>query len=84
VARGYPVPTDIPIIQFLLTQGTLKTVWKGWDPQDQGICCEIVSPRYDREASSMKPQSYGCLNKTWTIDSRYANVERGCFTEPHS
>lgn len=31
------------------------------------LYCEIVSPRYDRETSPMKPQHYDCLSKTWTM-----------------
>lgn len=32
-------------------------------PLDQEICCEIMSPTNDREASPTAPQQYGFLNK---------------------
>ena len=31
------------------------------------MCSETVSPRNDREASSMISQQNDCLNKTWTM-----------------
>lgn len=30
-----------------------------------GVCCEIVSPKNDSEASPMLWRHYGCLNRTW-------------------
>jgi hypothetical protein len=31
---------------------------------EQGVCCEILSPRNVREASPVKSHQHGCLNKT--------------------
>lgn len=36
------------------------------EPEDQG-CCKTVSPRNDKEATSMRPQWYGHLKKIWTM-----------------
>lgn len=31
------------------------------------VCCDIVCPRNDREATPMILEWYGCLNKAWTM-----------------
>jgi hypothetical protein len=30
-----------------------------YEPEDQGVCCNIISPRCNREATAMKSQQYG-------------------------
>ena len=34
------------------------------EPEDQEVCYNVASSRYDRKATPMKSQQYGCLNKT--------------------
>lgn len=49
--------------------------WKTWrkrglkhcGKETKNVCCGIVSPRDDREASPMIPQQYGPLNKKSTM-----------------
>ena len=35
------------------------------EPEDQEVCCEIVSSRNVSKATYMKPQQHDCLNMAW-------------------
>lgn len=39
-------------------------------------CCKIVSSRHDRGAAPMRSQQYGCLNKTYAMTNRHANIDK--------
>jgi len=45
-----------------------ETPWKRMgrlqEPENEEVCCKIVSPRNDRNAAHILPQPHGCINKT--------------------
>lgn len=49
-----------------VSSGDIVEDWAGrlQEPEDQKVCCGVMSSRNDREAMSMVTQQYGCLNKT--------------------
>lgn len=34
------------------------------EPQDQEVCCKIMSSKYEKEATLMNYPQYDCINKT--------------------
>lgn len=52
---------------------------------DKQVYCETMAPRYEREATAMIPQHYGCLHKTliMTVSNRHSNGEGRCIMRSH-
>lgn len=63
-----PTSTDTSTTQPQIS-GTLQKcgVETLWVPEDQEVCCVIVSTTYYGEPAPTRSQKYGCLSKTITI-----------------